>query len=183
MEGYTLWIGKLGARNAFGGCEGRVRCGSDQARRPPLRRVPAFFLWGAPPKAAGPLSRGRSDDTGPSLLPLFTEVPRRGVLGTFPIGALGGSHSPGPVPVAATGVDRGRLQSGVAEAQNNRARCAARRLYQPTMLATAINAPVMSTKEPPITWSEIRSHRLARSVSSDAQNLREMSVITAATKM
>ena len=51
------------------------------------------------------------------------------------------------------------------------------------MLATAINAPVTITKELPNTWSEIRSHRLARSVYSDAQSLREMSVITAATKM
>jgi hypothetical protein len=94
-----------------------------------------------------------------------------------------GPPTPMRVPVAATGVDRGRLQSGVAEAQNNRSRCAARRLYQPMMRATAINAPVMSTKELPITRSEIRSPRLASSVSSDAQSLREMSVITAATKM
>jgi hypothetical protein len=27
---------------------GRLRCGFNQARRPPLRRVLAFFFWGVP---------------------------------------------------------------------------------------------------------------------------------------
>jgi hypothetical protein len=104
-------------------------------------------------------------------LPCFYEsvFQHAGAFSELPlIGALGGSHSPGPVPVAATGVDRGRLHSGVAEAQNNRSRCAARRLYQPTMLATAINAPVMSTKEPPITWSRYTTTRHARLPRPDA---------------
>jgi hypothetical protein len=36
------------------------------------------------------------------------------------------------------------------------------------MRVTAINAPLTSTKEPANTWSEIRSHRLARFSSPDS---------------
>ena len=52
-------------------------------------------------------------------------------------------------------------------------------LCQPMMMVTAINAPLTSTKEPPNTWSEIRSHRLARFAkfsSPDSQILREIIV-------
>ena len=69
------------------------------------------------------------------------------------------------------------FQNGAEEAEHNCTHFSARRFVSAyEWMATVIPAPLTSTKEPANTWSEIRSHRLARFSSPDSQILREIIV-------